>query len=143
MIPTPDHSSFPSGHAAEAFALATVMHRLMTGDAATEGLQVWAMPFRLAHRIAVNRTVAGLHFPVDSAAGAIVGCAIGDAVCDVLDGAALKVRSFDGSKPFDDFTAAWLQQKSAPDPAGGAVAAPALARAHWLKARLEWGSPSP
>ena len=28
---------------------------------------------RLASRIAVNRTIAGVHFPVDSAAGAVIG----------------------------------------------------------------------
>ena len=64
----------------KAFALATVVHDILTGSPLEEGVRNWAMPFRLAHRIAVNRSVAGVHFPVDSAAGAFLGCAIGQAV---------------------------------------------------------------
>lgn len=82
MIQTPEHSSYPSGHATEAFALATVMHRLATGESAAAALKKSPGPmlFRIAHRIAANRTVAGVHFPVDSASGAWVGCHIGELV---------------------------------------------------------------
>jgi hypothetical protein len=31
----------------------------------------------VANRIAVNRTIAGVHFPVDSAAGAVIGMTLG------------------------------------------------------------------
>lgn len=80
MIQTPDHSTYPSGHAMEAFAIATVLHRLSSGKGSVDGTKKQALPFRLAHRIAVNRTVAGVHFPVDSLAGAWVGCFIGDLI---------------------------------------------------------------
>jgi hypothetical protein len=82
MIQTPAHSSFPNGHATEAFAIATVMHRLRLGKASDplEGIQTASMEFRLAERIAMNRIVAGVHFPVDTLAGAALGVLIGEAV---------------------------------------------------------------
>ena len=93
VIDTPDHSTFPSGHATEAFAIATVLARLERGHrpkAAGEGIL-----FDLAHRIAVNRTVAGVHFPVDSAAGARLGCAIGEAICALATGGTAARYDFD------------------------------------------------
>jgi membrane-associated phospholipid phosphatase len=95
MIQTPEHSSFPSGHALEAFAIATVFYRLQTGYEPAAGISgavlkqgrsPSALPFRLAHRIAVNRTVAGVHFPVDSRVGAHVGCTVGDLVWSLASG---------------------------------------------------------
>ncbi|MDN5569448.1 MAG: phosphatase PAP2 family protein, partial [Paracoccus sp. (in: a-proteobacteria)] len=70
MIACPSHPTLPSGHATQAFCVATLL----------TGLQNPATPvhaadqlYRLACRIAVNRTVAGVHFPADSAAGAVLG----------------------------------------------------------------------
>jgi membrane-associated phospholipid phosphatase len=87
VIQTPDHSSFPSGHAMEAFAAATVLDRLIAGKVYGVGGRT-SLPFQIAHRIATNRTVAGVHFPVDSLAGALVGCRIGDAVWRLANGIA-------------------------------------------------------
>ncbi len=90
VIQTPDHSSFPSGHATVSFALATVLHRLMNpGVSLRTGIlggteKDPAVIMRIAHRISANRTVAGVHFPVDSAAGALLGCVIGDAISAIL-----------------------------------------------------------
>jgi len=94
-IQTPSHSSFPSGHATESFAIATVLHALMNpgyvpGKGVIDALMNkdsngkivpgLDLPFKVAARIAENRTVAGVHFPVDSLAGAIMGIAIGDLI---------------------------------------------------------------
>jgi membrane-associated phospholipid phosphatase len=94
IIQTPGHSAYPSGHATEAFAFATILSALrLTSDpvARRDGIiptllakltapMESAAPadpdlllFRLASRIADNRTVAGVHYPMDSAAGALLG----------------------------------------------------------------------
>ena len=95
IIGTPAHSTYPSGHATEAFAfaavlcglqhmahgaadpVAAVLSDLMSANGATRSE---TLPFRLAARIADNRTVAGVHFPVDSAHGALLGMSCGLAV---------------------------------------------------------------
>src|SRR4051812_17428852 len=89
MIQTPGHSSFPSGHAVEAFMLAHVLAELIetaapnelvttsviSGDSAPASLRGQLM--WLAARIATNRVVAGVHFPVDNAAGMVLGSLLG------------------------------------------------------------------
>ena len=66
MIATPGHGAWPSGHATEGFLIAVLLQKLLdaaappqgtqpgNGEACREQLQ------RLAARIAVNRTVAGV-----------------------------------------------------------------------------------
>jgi hypothetical protein len=77
MILTPGHSSFPSGHATEAFTIAYLLWRLML--AAEPGKnRLWCEQLmRQASRVAINRTVAGVHFPIDSAAGELLGLTLG------------------------------------------------------------------
>jgi hypothetical protein len=75
MIPTPGHGALPSGHATEAFAVARVLLAL-AGNRFDETLDELLM--RQAARIAINRTIAGVHFPVDSAAGQMLGLSIAD-----------------------------------------------------------------
>ena len=79
MIGSPGHGSLPSGHATEAFAAAIAFAELLDET----GLDPYRDPLyreqlmRLASRIAINRTIAGVHFPVDSAAGCTLGLALG------------------------------------------------------------------
>jgi len=63
----PDDASFPSGHAGNAFAGATVLSRAMPA------LQpVW---WTLAVLIAFSRIYVGVHYPADVIAGALAGAA--------------------------------------------------------------------
>jgi membrane-associated phospholipid phosphatase len=79
MILTPTHGSFPSGHAAEAFITAYVLWKLLRETGTKPyGQPGWGTQFmQQAARIAINRTVAGVHFPIDSAAGAVLGLTLG------------------------------------------------------------------
>ncbi|MEX1166179.1 MAG: phosphatase PAP2 family protein [Hydrogenophaga sp.] len=101
MVPTPGHGSWPSGHATEAFLTATLIENLLNvasrqghhnGTDSREQLQ------RLAARISVNRTVAGLHYPVDSAAGRLLGTALAEFIVARATGGKLHERGFDGSQ---------------------------------------------
>lgn len=159
MIQTPDHSSYPSGHAIEVFAAATVMARLMTGLGPREALagggsasQIAAMPFRVAHRIATNRTIAGVHFPVDSAAGAVMGCALGEAVYQIatengpIDWPQPREVRFgppaESSGPFD-LTLGWLRDAMEADAASGRVGnRNTVLGALWAEAVSEWQEPA-
>ncbi len=100
LINTPGHSSLPSGHATEAFIVARVL-QILVGS--SEDSAVNAQLQRQAARIAINRTVAGLHFPVDSAAGRLLGESLAGYFihrCDPMT-ASYKERSFDGTKFHD------------------------------------------
>jgi hypothetical protein len=103
MILTPSHSSYPSGHATEAFLSAYVLWRLSRESGTSPyGDVSWRdQLMRLASRVAVNRTVAGVHFPVDSAAGCFLGLRLGRyfwARCAApYAGAAYRTYGFDGT----------------------------------------------
>ncbi|CAM5200142.1 PAP2 superfamily protein OS=Bosea thiooxidans OX=53254 GN=ARD30_24075 PE=4 SV=1 [Bosea thiooxidans] len=84
MISTPGHTTFPSAHAAEAFAVATVIEGLLKAVKSLKHYpsteKLVRLVFKQAERIAVNRTVAGVHFPIDSWAGAALGEVVGQIV---------------------------------------------------------------
>lgn len=90
MIWTPSHGSLPSGHATEAFTMARVLWALLRAHGVKPYSQgVWGeILMRQAARIAINRTVAGVHFPVDSAAGAVLGLTLGKYFVDRCTGVA-------------------------------------------------------
>jgi len=148
VIQTPDHSTFPSGHATEAYALATIMHRLQSGKSAKHGVDNNALPFRIAHRIAANRTVAGVHYPVDSAAGAVLGIVIAEAVLSLCDGAKPSTATLDwASLPADpatdpegprDFTPASLKAGLTLGQLGSRTTTDPLIEALWTNVQTEW-----
>lgn len=82
---TPTDPSFPSGHAAGAFSVATFLAlvTLARGRDATTALSlararaIAAALFATAAAIALSRVVLGMHFPIDVSAGAALGTAIG------------------------------------------------------------------
>lgn len=154
MIQTPDHSSYPSGHAIEVFAASTVFARLMTGLGPKQALsapvdsekgRMAGMAFRLAHRIASNRSVAGVHFPVDNASGAVIGCILGEALYRIATGTGgwpdMKTVKFDALDPSDppfDLTLRWLQEELPDDAPGGETGAETIFGKLWQDATDEW-----
>lgn len=94
MIPEPGHPALPSGHATQMFTLATMLSRMMVpGAEVVSDSQL----YRLACRIAINRTVAGLHFPADSAAGALLGIQLGRYLMARGQGGTVGSARFDGT----------------------------------------------
>jgi membrane-associated phospholipid phosphatase len=113
MILTPGHGALPSGHATEAFITALVLWQLLraaatpTPPATTpppETVQYadvsWGTQLmRLAARVAINRQVAGVHFPLDSAAGAVLGLTLGQYLVNRCSGAPnYRAFRFDGTQ---------------------------------------------
>ncbi|MEI7444685.1 MAG: phosphatase PAP2 family protein [Burkholderiales bacterium] len=77
MLLTPGHTTFPSGHSTEAHLIAFILERLI-GPGSGWGPMLRDQLARQAGRIAVNRTVAGVHYPVDSAVGCLLGTVLGE-----------------------------------------------------------------
>jgi hypothetical protein len=106
MIPVPLHASLPSGHATEGFIFAYVLWRLLNESGnAVYSKTIWVEELmRQASRIAVNRTIAGVHFPVDSAAGSMLGLTLGRYLVARCKGdETYDAWQFDGTKFAGDF----------------------------------------
>jgi undecaprenyl-diphosphatase len=67
LVATPDELSFPSGHTSVAFAVAVALAGDPTG----------AVALVIASGIAASRIYLGAHYPLDVAAGVLVGAASG------------------------------------------------------------------
>lgn len=76
IITTPGHGTFPMGHAVQAYMMATVLNAL-TNTGVMHSPELQTQLYRLAHRISLNRIIAGVHFPVDMAVGAALGITLG------------------------------------------------------------------
>lgn len=106
MIQTPSHGCLPSGHATEAFMTATLLREMFGAvfpgavDAASDMDPFCKTVDDIAARIAINRTVAGVHFPMDSAAGSVLGRRIAQYVMARV-GVTPQTATLDEFKPAD------------------------------------------
>jgi len=76
--PMPASTSFPSGHAASAFAFATGVGGVLPKD---------AIPIRaLATVVAYSRVHTGLHYPADAIGGALLGSILAQLTARALEG---------------------------------------------------------
>ncbi|MDO8185618.1 phosphatase PAP2 family protein [Conexibacter sp. JD483] len=76
-VPMPDSTSFPSGHAAAAFAFATGVGHVLPGA---------AVPLRgLAAAVAWSRIHTGVHYPGDVAVGALTGTVLAQLTAQLLE----------------------------------------------------------
>ena len=102
LLSVPSHLSYPGGHAAKGFLAATLLKALVgarPGFAKTIDT--------LAALVGDNRVNAGLHFPVDTAAGEVLGSAFGHWLIatagpgrsDPWSGAGLRASAGGGGRP--------------------------------------------
>ena len=100
-----------------------------------------SQPMRLAARIAANRTVAGVHYPTDSMAGAVLGLTIGEMIVSALEGETeTPVRVFDGASFTGDFDLASLHAVINPQTTKRNIAAlqSDVVSKLWAFAKAEW-----
>jgi hypothetical protein len=123
VINTPGHGSLPSGHATQAALNAVLLGELMYvhDDERRTALD------RLARRIAFNRVVAGVHFPMDSLAGHRFGTQLALAIAALARGAPMPAAQSLQLTEKDDLPE--LEAKPAPRAGAAASAAPAARRA--------------
>ena len=119
MIQTPGHPTWPSGHATESFAVATLMSKLCDPSYAdpVQGIRDQIPAYRLSARISLNRQVAGVHFPTDSVAGAALGISLAEFLIAYASGASTThMTAFNGAGFEGDFNLTLLAQTM---PGGG------------------------
>ncbi|PWT86953.1 MAG: hypothetical protein C5B56_11565, partial [Proteobacteria bacterium] len=156
MITTPGHGSFPMGHATQAYAVAYVLKSLLSlfpdpqANPPTLGFStVIDQLDRQTARITTNRVISGVHFPVDSMAGRMLGTALGEYfVARCTGGQTFAGRTFLAAgidnAPTTDFNPFIPPQLGLNDGTFYSVGQPqnipqsSLMPYFWYKARAEW-----
>ena len=153
VITTPGHGSFPMGHATQAYAVAHLLKALLHLDPQptvhpAKYATVIDQLERQAARITTNRVIAGVHFPVDSMAGRMLGVALAEYfVGRCLGSTATKSRTFNASyiddHPHTDFNPFSADQKLSAgkfysETSGGTITQSHLLQYLWCKAREEF-----
>ncbi len=69
LIQPPDKFSFPSGHTAAAFLMATILSSMIMIPLLTCGLFIWAV------MVGISRIYLGVHYPTDVIMGMVLGIA--------------------------------------------------------------------
>ena len=147
MIATPGHGSYPSGHATQAFAMATVLSALIRAEPAhfPDMDKRIDLLYRQAHRIAVNRTVAGVHYPMDSKAGAALGIQLGRVMTGLMAGGTgpgPAIALTPNAEADRDFTFADASALLAPAAGQTVLPANGLFGWIWTQARAEFAIPA-
>lgn len=101
-ITTPGHGAMPSGHAVSAFMALGTLKALLPNSKVGSVDAVGVALDRTARRIAANRVVAGLHFPLDNCAGWCVA----ETAFEVLSMMAGSSPNMPPSRTFDAATTA-------------------------------------
>jgi hypothetical protein len=159
IIMTPGHGSYPSGHATQAFTIARLLLALQATAAANVPIPLLEQQLMAqAARIAINRTVAGVHFPVDSLVGQVLGMTLSNyfiARCGpevplapppalplvgdwTFDGTDATIGDFNGGEFYDATNQAFVAQTFATT--GNPISVNGSDLLHWLwtAAVAEW-----
>lgn len=141
MVEVPGHPSFPSGHANEAHVTAAILQALLPGASPVSN----SLLRGLALRIANNRVIAGLHFPVDGLAGRLLGDALGSYFLACCSPAFAKWHGGTFNGPAIPLSAAPLATDPVLGGAGCAAGTPQPRATNfpvlgqmWLAAQSEW-----
>lgn len=132
-ILTPAHASLPSGHATEAFAVAQMLTSLLDLSPADVLAHTLSL---LAKRIADNREVAGLHYPIDTQSGRLLGTVLARYLVARCTGSTCLSAEFQGHA---------MKEGAAEAPEtivdGASIKSSALLLGGlWHRARVEWGA---
>jgi len=153
MLTTPGHGALPSGHATQAYLAAFVLQELLRLDKVRHQGEILQLQ-RQAARIATNRVIAGVHYPMDSMAGRALGQALAEYfICRSSDKPPKQMNcyTFDGSAGLAQGRVEFHPGRQALDgstaddfpfyPAIGGTASPQphpLLKHFWNRAAQEW-----